>query len=76
MIRFHLLEMNGTGIGGLTNLPEASIEAVLTSFSEMADEENDKDNKTNTCVGCHTTLIGRERPPCSHFLILGRPCQQ
>jgi hypothetical protein len=47
----------------------------LTIFSEMTEEAKDKDNKTNTCIGCHTTLIGRERPPCSHYLVLGQQCQ-
>lgn len=46
----------------------------VTIFSEMSDEAKDADNKANTCVGCHTSLIGRERPPCSHYLILGQPC--
>ncbi len=50
--------------------------ANVTIFSEMSDEAKDTDNKANTCVGCHTTLIGRERPPCSHYLILGQPCPQ
>ena len=48
----------------------------VTIFSEMSDEAKDTDNKANTCVGCHTSLIGRERPPCSHYLILGQPCPQ
>ena len=47
----------------------------LTIFSEMTAEAKDKDNKTNTCIGCHTGLIGRERPPCSHYLVLGQQCQ-
>ncbi len=50
--------------------------ANVTIFSEMSDEAKDTDNKANTCIGCHTTLIGRERPPCSHYLILGQPCPQ
>jgi hypothetical protein len=50
--------------------------ANVTIFSEMADEAKDADNKSNTCVGCHTSLIGSERPPCSHYLILGQPCPQ
>jgi Class III cytochrome C family len=48
----------------------------LTIFSEMTEEAKDTENKTNTCIGCHTTLIGRERPPCSHYLVLGQQCQQ
>ncbi|MDT4956056.1 MAG: Class cytochrome family [Acidobacteriota bacterium] len=47
-----------------------------TIFSEMADEDKDKDNKTNTCTGCHTTAIGSARPPCSHYLVLGQQCKQ
>lgn len=46
----------------------------LTIFSEMSEEE--KDNKTNNCIGCHTSLIGRERPPCSHYLVLGQQCKE
>jgi hypothetical protein len=48
----------------------------VTFFSEMGEEEKDKENKTNTCVGCHTTVIGRERPPCSHYLVFGKQCPQ
>jgi len=47
-----------------------------TIYSEMTAEGKDADNKTHTCVGCHTTLIGRERPPCSHYLIIGQQCKQ
>lgn len=47
-----------------------------TIYSEMSAEAKDADNKTHTCVGCHTTLIGRERPPCSHYLIIGQQCKQ
>jgi hypothetical protein len=47
-----------------------------TIFSEMSDEEKDTDNKTNTCIGCHTSVIGRERPPCSHYLVLGQQCKE
>jgi len=46
----------------------------VTIYSEMNEESKDKDNKSNTCLGCHTSLIGRERPPCSHYLVLGQPC--
>lgn len=48
----------------------------LTIFSEMSEEGKDKENKTNTCIGCHVSAIGRERPPCSHYLVLGQPCKQ
>jgi hypothetical protein len=46
----------------------------VTFFAEMEKEKEDKDNKTNSCTGCHTSLIGRERPPCSHYLVFGRQC--
>lgn len=48
--------------------------ATHTIFSEMSDEA--KDGKTNTCIGCHTSAIGRERPPCSHYLVLGQQCKE
>lgn len=34
--QFHVIELNGTGIGGLTNLTEDAIAAVLDDLSEMA----------------------------------------
>jgi len=33
---FHLLELNGTGIGGLTNLSNPAIQAVLRAMQDMA----------------------------------------
>lgn len=61
----------------ISNSPVLRKEGVtLTIFSEMSDEAKDKDNKTHTCIGCHTSLIGRERPPCTHYLVLGQQCQQ
>ncbi len=48
----------------------------ITIYTEMSKEKEDKDNKTNTCTGCHTSLIGRERPPCSHYHALGQQCPQ
>lgn len=33
--RFHLIEMNGTGLGGLTNLPLTAIQAILDSLAEI-----------------------------------------
>lgn len=47
-----------------------------TIYSEMTAEAKDTDNKGHTCVGCHTSLIGRERPPCSHYLVIGQQCRQ
>lgn len=34
--RFHLIELNGTGIGGLTNLSSNAVSAVLESLYQMA----------------------------------------
>ena len=34
--RFHIIETNGTGIGGLTNLPSGVIATVLQALTEMA----------------------------------------
>ncbi len=34
--QFHLLEMNGTGIGGLTNLPDSTVTTILDSLAETA----------------------------------------
>ena len=47
-----------------------------TIYSEMIAEAKDADNKMHTCVGCHTSLIGHERPPCSHYLVVGQQCKQ
>jgi hypothetical protein len=33
---FHILELNGTGIGGITNLPEHAVGAMLDSLEEIA----------------------------------------
>lgn len=47
----------------------------ITIRSEMTKEAEDKENKTNTCSGCHTSQIGRERPPCSHYVVIGQQCK-
>lgn len=39
--KFHLLELNGTGIGGLTNLPSTPVRAILNSLAEMAESFED-----------------------------------
>jgi hypothetical protein len=39
--RFHPIELNGTGIGGLTNLTPTAVGAVLNSFTECARDAND-----------------------------------
>jgi hypothetical protein len=36
-LRFQLLELNGTGIGGLTNMPGALVEDVLDTIAEIGD---------------------------------------
>lgn len=35
--QFHILEMNGTGIGGLTNLPGEAVSCVLEDFAKFAE---------------------------------------
>jgi hypothetical protein len=50
--------------------------APVTISSEMGAEAADKDNRSHTCIGCHTSVIGRERPPCSHRLVLGQKCEE
>lgn len=32
--------------------------------------------KTYTCVACHTSVIGREQPPYTHYSVIGRPCPE
>lgn len=39
--QFHLLELNGTGIGGITNLPQAALDAMLASLAETATSFDD-----------------------------------
>jgi len=41
--RFHLLELNGTGIGGLTNMPCDAVDAAMASLSEFCESMNDPD---------------------------------
>ncbi len=36
---FHLLELNGTGIGGLTNMSEKAVSAVLDGMQHMAQQQ-------------------------------------
>lgn len=46
---------------------------VKTSLSrEMSARK--KDSKF-ICTSCHTSIIGREPPKCSHYLVLGQPCK-
>ncbi len=39
--QFHLLELNGTGIGGLTNMPWEAVNATMTSLSEFSETISD-----------------------------------
>ncbi len=39
--QFHLLELNGTGIGGITNLPHAALDAILASLAQTAHSFDD-----------------------------------
>jgi len=31
-------------------------------------------SKNYTCVACHTSVIGREQAPCTHYSVIGQPC--
>ena len=46
----------------------------VTIFDEMTLKEDS--TKKYTCVACHTSAIGREQPPCTHYAVIGQPCQQ
>lgn len=41
--RFHLLELNGTGIGGISNMPDAIVQCVMDSLSECSGMYNNPD---------------------------------
>ena len=47
-------------------------QARVTIFDEM--QLRADASKNYTCVACHTTVIGREQPPCSHYSVIGQPC--
>lgn len=42
---FHLLELNGTGIGGLTNMAPHAVNAVLEGMSQMAVQQLETENQ-------------------------------
>ena len=44
----------------------------VTIFDEM-ELKGDTDKKYK-CVACHTSVIGREQPPCSHYSVIGEQC--
>ncbi|HEX3085644.1 MAG TPA: hypothetical protein VHP99_14025 [Pyrinomonadaceae bacterium] len=46
----------------------------VTIFDEMTLKEDA--GKKYTCVACHTSVIGREQPPCTHYSVIGQPCPQ
>jgi hypothetical protein len=41
--RFHLLELNGTGIGGISNMPDDIVQCVMASLSECSGTFNNPD---------------------------------
>ena len=46
----------------------------VTIFDEMTQKQDAA--KRYTCVACHTSVIGQEQPPCSHYAIIGQTCSQ
>jgi hypothetical protein len=44
----------------------------VTIFDEMTLKADN--SKSYTCIACHTTVIGREPPPCTHYSVIGQPC--
>jgi len=46
----------------------------VTIFGEMGLKGDAA--KRYTCVACHTSVVGRERPPCSHYSVIGQPCPE
>ena len=46
----------------------------VTIFDEMTQKEDA--TKKYTCVACHTSVIGRDQPPCTHYAVIGQPCPQ
>jgi hypothetical protein len=46
----------------------------VTIYDEM--ELKGDTAKNYTCVACHTSVIGREQPPCTHYSVIGQPCPE
>lgn len=46
----------------------------VTIFDEMQLKEDV--SKHYTCIACHTSVIGREAPPCTHYSVIGQPCSK
>lgn len=47
-------------------------QARVTIFDEM--QLKAEASKNYTCVACHTSVVGREPPPCTHYSVIGQPC--
>ena len=47
-------------------------QARVTIFDEMQLKADA--SKHYTCVACHTSVVGREPPPCTHYSVIGQPC--
>jgi hypothetical protein len=43
-----------------------------TIYSEITNKQDAA--RKYTCVACHTSIIGREQPPCTHYQVIGQPC--
>jgi len=46
----------------------------VTIYDEMCNKGDPAQNYT--CVACHTSVIGREQPPRTHYSVIGRPCPE
>jgi hypothetical protein len=44
----------------------------VTIFDEMTLKADP--SKSYTCVACHTSVVGRDQPPCTHYSVIGQPC--
>jgi len=47
-------------------------QARVTIYDEM--QLKGDASKSYTCAACHTSVVGREQPPCSHYSVIGQPC--
>lgn len=37
-------------------------------------EKREKLGKSYTCVACHTSAVGSEKTPCTHYFVIGKQC--
>lgn len=44
----------------------------VTIFDEM--QLKGDASKNYACVACHTSVVGGEQPPCTHYSVIGQPC--